>query len=376
MLKIMTTLLFFPALPLMAQGLEGVWQGKIGDAEVLLCLQDGPYGALGAYYAVADGQIVTLEPDGSLDGVWHEASIYPTAALSFKQPDADHLTGTRDGDTSKQIALTRVPLLKVDIDDPDFTSCGSLTFSAARLEKTDATQQTLTDWHGRPYTHLTFSPTKLDVRLESFQLLGNSAAVRSINGDLALGFPGLDPMAEVLDCARSNLAWSGRDGRDRERRWPEILTDKLLVIGTQYDVYCGGAYPETSTQWQVLDLQTAEPVDTSLWLAEGALEDLRDDAAHVRESAEPPMQAFSTLFLKRYAAVTADGENCADLLSEDFDWFIRPSSTGMTFTQVLPHVAQACAVDVIIPYGEIWPFLSPSGQAMISAVRKALNDKD
>ena len=376
MLKIMTTLLFFPALPLMAQGFEGVWLGKIGDAEVQLCLQDGPYGALGAYYAVADGQIVTLESDGFSEGSWHESGVDPKASLSFEQPDEDHLTGTRHGEASMQIALTRAPLLTVDTSDPDFTSCGSLTFSAARLEKTDATQQTPAKWHGHPYTHLTFSPAKLDVRLDSFQLPGNTAAVRSINTDLAMGFPGLDPMADVLDCARSNLAWSGRDGGDRERRWPEILTDTLLVIGTQYDVYCGGAYPETSTQWQVLDLQTAEPVDTSLWLAEGALEDLRDDAAHVRESVKPPMQAFSTLFLKRYAAVTADGENCADLLSEDFDWFIRPSSTGMTFTQVLPHVAQACAVDVIIPYGEIWPVLSPSGQAMVSAVRKALNDKD
>lgn len=359
-----------------ADGLAGVWRGTIGTTEVQLCLQQAPDADLGAYYALADGQIVTLEADMPSGSQWHEASAELSATLTFVLQDADHLTGMRLGAAATRIFLTRVPFLPDDESEPNSTSCGSLTFSAARLQGGDMVRRTPSTWHGSPYTRLTFSPAKLDVHLESFQLAGTSSAIQAINAELAEGFPGLDPEADVLDCSRSNLGWSGRDGMDTEIRWPEILTHDLLVIGTKYEVYCGGAYPETSTQWQAINPQTGKAVDMTTWLDHGTLDNLQNDSARLLEGGEvPESHAFSRLFMQHYAKATAEDDGCADTLSEDNDWFIRPAKSGLIFAQNLPHVVQSCSIDVTIPYRQIWPFLSPSGKDAATAIREVLDGK-
>ena len=373
-----------------AEGMDGVWQGTIGKIKVQLCLQDDDptaVGALGAYYAFSDGMIISLEPEDTLaenfvPNTWNENTFDGSdAALIFRLQDADHLIGERKGKKTTPIALQRVPYLARDYDTLPLTSCGSIAFSAPRIAEGGNTQVIPTSWRGRHYSRLVIAPEKLDFHLQSFQIPGASPAVKRVNTELAMGFPGLDPntrVTDILNCSRSNLGWSGRDGGDTEIRWPEILTDKILVIGTSYDVYCGGAYPEMSTTWQVINLETGEELDPRSWLLGDTLETLLyggpsnidDDLAVIGEP------SFYEVFLQHYPGTPTDGDDCIDLLSTNENWFIRPSQLGIVFTQDLPHVVQACAVDVTIPYAQIWPFLSEPGKKVATEVLKVMQGND
>ena len=380
------TLLSFGPNSTAAEGLDGVWQGTIGKIKVQLCLQDddpAAVGALGAYYALSDGVIIPLEPEDPLaekyvPNTWNENTFDGNdATLIFHLQDADHLVGELKGEETTPVALQRVPYLASDYDKVPLTSCGSLAFSAPRIAQGGNTRVIPTSWHGRPYSRLVIAPDKLDFRLQSFQIPGTSPAVKRVNDELARGFPGLDPNARVTDilyCSSSNLEWSGRDGGDTEIRWPEILTDTILVIGTSYDFYCGGAYPETSTTWQVINLETGEELDPRTWLLGDTLETLLYGGPSNIDTdlAVPGEPSFYEVFLQNYPGTPTDGDDCADLLSTEDGWFIRPSQLGIVFTQDLPHVVQACAFDVTIPYAQIWPFLSEPGKKMATEVRKVM----
>ncbi len=368
-----------------AEGLDGVWQGTIGKIKVQLCLQDGYRtggNVVGAYYALSDGVNIPLDPEDSseedvLPDRWKEATgDGEDATLTFRLQDANHLIGERLGKNPAPIALQRVPYLISEYADPRLTSCGSLTFSAPLIAQGARTRVIPSVRYGRRYSRLILAPAKLDFRLESFQIPGKSSVVKKINATLAEGFPGLDPEVEVtdiLDCARSNLDWSGRGGLNIEIRWPEILTDTILVIGTNYDGYCGGLYPDMSTEWHVVSLETGNDVDPTTWLLNGTLEDLRSQTSNIDADPNLPEDPpFHTLFLQHYPDTPTDGAGCVDLLSTEENWFIRPSQLGIVFTQDLPHASQACAVDVTIPYDEIWPFLSESGKKVATEVRNVM----
>ena len=373
-----------------SEGLDGVWQGTIGKIKVQLCLQDGYRtggNVVGAYYALSDGVNIPLDPEDSsaedvLPDRWKEATgDGEDATLTFRLQDANHLIGERLGKNPSPIALQRVPYLISEYADPRLTSCGSLTFSAPLIAEGARTRVIPSVRYGRRYSRLILAPAKLDFRLESFQIPGKSSVVKKINATLAEGFPGLDPEVEVtdiLDCARSNLDWSGRGGLNIEIRWPEILIDTILVIGTSYDVYCGGAYPEMSTTWQVINLETGEELDPRTWLLGDTLETLLYGGPSNIDAdlAVPGEPSFYEVFLQHYPGTPTDGGDCVDLLSTYENWFIRPSQLGIVFTQDLPHVVQACAVDVTIPYAQIWPFLSEPGKKVATEVLKVMQGND
>jgi hypothetical protein len=318
-----------------AEGLDGVWQGTIGEIEVKLCLQnDDPtaVGAFGAYYALSDGIIISLEPedplaDSFMPNIWNENTFDGNnAALIFRLQNADYMVGERDGKETASLALRRVPYPSSDYGKVPLTSCGSLAFSAPRIVQGGNTQVIATSWHGRHYFRLVIAPEKLDFHLQSFQIPGTTAAVKRVNTKLAMGFPGLDANArvtDILNCSRSNLEWSGRDGGDTEIRWPEIFTDTILVIGTSYDVYCGCAYPEMSTTWQVINLETGEKFDPRTWLLGDALETLLYGSPSNIDAdlSVPGEPSFYEVFLQHYPGTPTDGDDCVDLY--------RPKRTGL-----------------------------------------------
>lgn len=355
--------------PAMAQEVSGVWNGTIGVTPVHLCLQDTGGNFVGAYYSLATGEIVTLVPrddTGSelLSESWEESGLEPGARLDFTLQDQDHLIGTRilDG-TEQDIALARLQLLESDRNDLAFTSCGSLTFSAGRLDAADTVQSVPAEWHGRAYSRRIFAPVLIDMQMETFQIPGDSDASRRINAALAEGFPYIDAEFDILECSRSNLAWSGRDGLYDQRRWLEVLTDRLLVVGGKNDIYCGGPYPETSTEWQAFDRETGEAIDTTDWIAEDAFWHLADGG---------PEGSFADVFFAYYDFEEA-GADCLEAMTLDSDWVLRPSSRGMVFTQVLPHAFQACAIDTVIPYDRLGPFLTPQGKVVVEDALKTFS---
>lgn len=365
----------FAAAPLVAgaEEMEGVWRGLIGTTDVQMCLQDFEGAPIGAYYAVEDGEIVSLEAQASSSGsslvTWEEVGTDENAVLAFSQQGVDRLKGTRTtGRGSAEIALTRVSVLAAEKRVFGFTNCGSQAFSADRLSAQDVVQKIPATWRDVSYTKLVFEMKKSDLRLESFQIHGTSNSVQKINTELALGFPILDRDSDILSCARSNLSWSGRDGLFIQRRWPEFLTSGLLVIATENNIYCGGAYPETSTEWQVMDLETGEQIDTEIWFDDEVFSQFSVAAADGRFEAD---QAFAKEFMKFYEMSGVDPV-CIETLELGSDWVIRPSDQGMIFLQNLPHALQACAVDILMPYEDVWPFLSGRGKVTIARFREVL----
>lgn len=266
---------------------------------------------------MSDERIISLEPEDPLaenfvPNTWTENA--------FNGDDADHLVGERKGKKTDPWRCTVYLTWPATIT-PPLTSCGSIAFSAPRIAEGGNTQVIPTSWHGHHYSRLVLAPKRLDFRLESFQIPGTSPAVKRVNTELAMGFPGLDPNTretDVLTCSRSNLAWSGRDGGDTEIRWPEILTDTILVIGTSYDVYCGGAYPEMSRTWQVLYLETGEELDPRTWQLIGTLEDWMSQTSNI--DADPDLAEdppFHMLFLQHYPDNPTGGGGALSAASND-----------------------------------------------------------
>ena len=114
--------------------------------------------------------------------------------------------------------------------------------------------------------------------------------------------------------------------------------------------FCGGAYPDEYTTYDVFDRRTGEFQDTSTWLAFNAVVILT-----VALGADDPMLEITEIppdlmgAIKQGLAVDWEDSSCALLYGFATHWLVRPTDGGYIFDSEFSHVGRGCEVDIYLP---------------------------
>lgn len=131
----------------------------------------------------------------------------------------------------------------------------------------------------------------------------------------------------------------------------EFLTDAeithakndILSIKTQYQIYCGGPYPDANLYYTTYDLRTGdEVVFTELF-----------------KNYEKDRVALTTLFDRIYAETGNAEEECSELAGGQYEYSsFSVTETGIALETSFPHVARACSKTLMVSYDELKPYLA------------------
>jgi len=337
---------------------QGVWQGEIGHLPVRVCLTHRVYGDFGAYYYLSRLKTIRLERDAKT-GDWGEGDAdMKTATLTLRRLGHDGLVGEwRGGVRALDIGLHRVISGVADDDTP----CASLAFNGPRtLTPVVSRKPAVKD--GVAYTRLLVSVGKaFDATIESFQLGGASPAIARVNAALRKTVPVKPEGADYLECSMQALGSNGYDGSYSDVVSPAMITRGWLTASDASGGDCGGAHPSSGVSSRVFDLRTGAEVDLWTWFAPDAVKTTRADG-YTQHEVQPGLKRA---VLARWKG---DDKDCRDTIAEPDGWDLALTRLGLAFTPELPHVVQACADPIIVPYRALAPFLTAAGRAGVASV--------
>jgi hypothetical protein len=378
-LAFLTALLF--AVPAVAQDRPewvGVWDGRVGNLPVRLCI-DAWAGspARGSYYYLSQLEPISLT-DYDSEGGWTEqaAGSDATAEWDFAERSAKALRGTwRQGRRSLPFALTPLAWSEGDWGGP----CSSAAFLAPRVGGGTvlSSQAELAGWR---YTTKKYRPAARfadDVTIESFGFPAVEPGDAAINTALAAHLPREEVDDAFLQCLAGSIASLGYDGGFEEVVRPVWVTPAFLVAMESSSTFCGGAHPNHFYAYLTFDRQGGEAIDLFGWLGETAVEHhLGEQGIEAYDTVRP---ALRDLILARDPVddfSTSEGfeaepypEDCRDLAFEQEFWTLGLSRSGMLFVPSMPHVAAACAETFTVPWDDLAPFLNGEGRAGLERLR-------
>lgn len=202
------------------------------------------------------------------------------------------------------------------------------------------------------------------VVLQGLRLVPTQPGDQGINRALA-NLVREESAMECLAYAREN--WGG-EGEWSVSILPEVLTDRWLGVVIASGNFCGGAHPNYWQHQQTYDRQTGALVDPMHWITSAGvtterLEPAAEGEERITNTTITP--ALQDLILSHWPRTDdPDGENCRDVARDPFGWDLGLAPSGLAFMPELPHVAQACAETMVVPWGELAPYLSAEGQAI------------
>jgi hypothetical protein len=337
---------------------EGVWQGKVGNLPVRVCLTKQDGWSFGAYYYLKHLKIIHLDQIGESKD-WTEGERYPENPAkprwTFDKIGAQSLSATwQSGAKRLPITLTRAAAIG-----EDEVPCGSAAFNGpratpARVESKPAKLD------GRPYTKLTFMPGPQfsDVSIEGFVLDDKRPAVARVNAQLRARLPGIAGESDYLDCLASSLGAQGTEGDYSQSTTPSMITQNWLAATVEEGAYCGGAHPYSDSSSKSFDLRLGTEVNLQSWFGPTGFTTDKDGGG-------PITPALRTALLKR---ATKPEKECEGVLAEADFWGLGLTRQGMRFSPSLPRVVLACSEDVTIPYAELSGFLNAKGKAGVASV--------
>jgi len=349
---------------------QGVWRGTIGDLPVQACLNHRDYADQGAYFYLSHKTIIPL---GAIDKagtatVWSEApdsdkkAEGPLWTLSPAKGDA------LSGEWRMKTKALSIRLIRVASKNEDNGPCSGLAFNAPRITPiTIARKPAVKD--GVAYTRLIANVGKqFDATLESFEMPGATPAEQKINARLRKLLPTRGEGSEYLECSMANIASTGYDGDYMDVTAPTMITRRWLVWVQSSATTCGGAHPDAGQTSTVVDRQTGEIVTLWRWFTPSAAK--REEPGRDRDAVyevQPPL-------LRAILARTGRQEKeCREAIEDQTFWDIALTRRGFGFTPELPHVVQACADQIVLPYAAAAPFLTAAGKAVVASVTQDLH---
>uniref|UniRef100_UPI001C2DA2EC hypothetical protein n=1 Tax=Sphingomonas bacterium TaxID=1895847 RepID=UPI001C2DA2EC len=335
---------------------QGVWQGAIGSLPVRACLAGdriGPGDAFGSYYYLSRLRTIRLEQQGT-SRIWVEGYAVskgpPVPRWTFVEVGRDRLAGTwSNGSRTLPFRLARVA------SDDDDAPCGSQAFNGPRWRPLTVTASAAVK-DGVRYRALVFGagPAFPSIAMAGFALIGDDAATRRINAGLRQRVPG--PQEDWRGCITGGLDAHGVDGDLDATLAPTLITPRWLGAALTQDDECGGAHPNSDTVPMTFDRATGAAVRLHDWLSDAAV-DRSEASAELPPTVRP---AFRRLIIAEAGNLEPD---CRDAFATEEYWDIGLDRRGLTFRPELPHVTQACADDVLLPWASLARFLTPAGRA-------------
>jgi hypothetical protein len=368
-----------PAVPQEAAPQQGqVWKGTLGDTAITACFYDDGVRD-GIYYTDASREPLRLvELDEAAPLVEMTGRSDETGAVwIMPPPTGESRTGEwRKGDQTLPITLTASMVTL-----PEYgTSCETAAFLDPMLGGGVVTSQRET-FQGTAYTMREYKgPARMGLEDYIFATLAldpEQPGDAAINRALAAFLPDGTAAHAMGQCVGMSLR-GGISGSAEEALEPILITPRWLGLRHSGTGYCGGAHPNHFLYLAVHDRYTGAEADPSTWFKPGAL------AFYEWESEIEPKPA------KRYVAALGDGlwklvrsrwpgyddESGSGPPDEPFNsgwvnsgWHIGLTREGPVFVPQLPYVIFANTEEIVIPWAEVRPFLSPEGQAVMASIR-------
>jgi hypothetical protein len=350
-----------PAPAAAAPALQGVWQGSIGTLPVRACFVQRDDAAFGAYYYLSQLRLIPLDRAGDGSGPFREGSGADAKSprWTLDSPDSKALAGRwTGGGRTLPIRLARIAGLAADE-----SPCASLLFNGPRLTGIRIVSQPASR-DGVAYTKLILDHRGRfgDTHVETFALVGDTAAVRRIDARLREPLAG-DPPG-WFECVRGALETNSSEGEIDQAIEPRLITARWLIAMDHEEGDCGGAHPNSSDVPLTFDRTTGRQVDLHDWLNDKAVK--RETYGPGTQEAKLLQPAFRDVLLAGWKPEDAD---CDDAVRQEDFWTVALTRTGLVFAPELPHVAQACAEDFAIPFARLRPYLSAEGLKQVAALQ-------
>ncbi|GGJ32606.1 hypothetical protein [Deinococcus roseus] len=164
-----------------------------------------------------------------------------------------------------------------------------------------------------------------------------------VKGQFRLNLALQDLQVQEAASALACLSMAGTS----EGHWesnPEVTYQSQTLYSLKVDTgyYCGGAHPDSFTSGHVLDVKTGKQL---------ALKDFWS-----KLTAQKQRDLYLQTYLKK-----ADAD-CKDVLQQDpsdsFEWHLTRKGLAL-WPNFLPHVAAACAEEVVLPYSSLQTYGTP-----------------
>lgn len=257
--------------------------------------------------------------------------------------------------------MTRLPFAtSEEFDNP----CGSIAFvqpifEATRIVKSPGRV------HGLAVHKWKLAFPDESVSVESFQLLGGGPAIAAINRRLREPFDKSDEGWKW--CLRNAGAWGGNYQDEVGAR---LVTARWLSVMSSNESDCGGAHPNNSNQPILFDRRNGRTVDLYSWI--GSASSNRENVEGYSETIDTLRGKLLGLVLVLHPRASESEEDCGGVVKTASSWTLELKGEGIGFTPDLPRVVMACGDEVILPWDKLAPFLSPSGEREVAALRGEL----
>lgn len=357
---------------------QGVWSGTIGNAPIMLCIQQREFGDSAAYYYRKHLAIITLSPDDEIpkgdsriffEG-YSNAKKDEAARLSLSLVNDKQMIGTWQKSKAAKGAGLKILLSRVAVAADDDNACSSLAFNTPRATPIKITRKPA-KFDGVNYTILTADVGKhFEVAIDSFELEPRTAAVKKINAELRSEIP-VDPLkSNYFQCVTGALSNSGLDGDYGAWFTPTLISRSYLVSQESIGDYCGGAHPNYSISWRNWDLRTGNEIRLWDWFDPSAIsQEKQSDYTQITINA--PLRRILT---KKWKDQNTEKE--CDFVGEESDyWDLHLTRKGMSFYPNLAHAIKACADDIDFSFADLTPLLSLTGKRALADFRADLAKK-
>ncbi|MDC8756160.1 hypothetical protein [Janthinobacterium fluminis] len=327
-----------------AEARAGVWTGSLGGQKIVACFSRS---GEAAYYYVKHFRNIDLNGADDGSAAWTEGRDYEaTGRWQLRSVAPERM----EGDWSEVKGKRTLPILlsRGYADKAGNGTCSmrdnalSAAFNGPRLDAQKIVRKAAV-FQRRPYVKL----STLEGAIEGLALAETAPRTGAVNQVLAQLLSAA--MQRYFECSGPNHDYnSGSTITFWSKDW--------LSIDESYEGYCGGAYPFHGVHKRSIDLASGKEVD--LW---SFFKHYNKDG-----SAVPP--DLQKVILGGEGADTTDSD-CGPMLLEERYFQAALGEKGMVFSTTFPHVAQACDMDITVPYARLQPFLTEPGRAALSKVR-------
>jgi hypothetical protein len=366
----------------LCQTINGVYRGTLGKQEIVVEIgvdPDQPDGLAGRYFYRTHGIAISLKGGQTEDGSfllieyhswkntgaqWKLKFQDGQAAGTFCKCDPQHAPAGK----SLPVQLRRVssgfnPDFELFLSEPEAGSAPDQAYYNLLLDFPLTTGREVTTGNG--YAYVMIEDPRFKTSLPRITRFPDPAAMIKTNQllDKELGKYRLYA-AECLQGVSFN-------GGDFELKTTvELFNRHLLSVTRQGMIFCGGAHPDSVTYINTYDLDSGSETSVEELLAREMDQQAVRKLIGNRELGSKDLvhRLIAELYLRR----AQPDKSCHDVISRNeeshepaFDTLQYLSSRGLVAQPSLPHVAQACAEPVTIPYEELRTLLRKGSQFLL-----------
>ena len=346
-------------------GLEGVWQGSIGNLPIRACFSTREPTVFGSYFYERHRRLIALEAEEGEETAFRENDARDSshAGWRIERVDGASLTARwTQGRRTLPVRLTRVAGWESEAgEDEENGPCMSMSFNGPRMTGIEVTEAAASA-DGTAYRRLSLRHDgQFEVQVETFALARGDPAARRVNAILSEALIGDPP--EWFECVRNALRFFPHEGSFDQKIEPAVISERWLSVVQNHDSYCGGNHPNSGKTYRIFDLTNGAEEDLLSWFGPTWVERSPAEAQETYYTLRPEFRE------RILAGWRSEAPDCEEAIRSQEFWNAGITRQGFVFTPSLPHVIQACGEEFSLSFERARDLLTPEGAAAVQAIR-------